>query len=283
MSPLTCKTTTPWYADDSYHLSSSKCKATALQILQTGLGSVEQWMTGSGLKVNLEKTELVIFHRFDSSLGQVKMGQNTITSKHQMNVLGIVFDNRLSWSNHVDKALTEAKKAIHPVKVIRKFFNEEELVKLITGLVYSRLYYGCQVCLIPTLKASLLNRLYSMSGCILRLINSNPSYKDLHKMYNRSTPYIFALYQTALNFYDLVHNKLPNADYVKLDQNTMTDRRNVKFIFIRSNNYKVGLNSIVNRLRSVSNLIDKTWIDMPRNSFKVLCKTNIIKNKLLEM
>jgi len=56
----------------------------------------------------------------------------------------------------------------------------------------------------------------------------------------------------------------------------------VKYLtFVRSNNYRQGFNSISNRLRSVSNMIEMSWPTLARETFKLKCKINIIQAGLL--
>ena len=51
------------YANDSYLIRSSKNKELAPQRLQFQVQKVQKWLTSSGLKVNVEKTEIVFFHK----------------------------------------------------------------------------------------------------------------------------------------------------------------------------------------------------------------------------
>ena len=51
--------------------------------------------------------------------------------------------------------------------------------------------------------------------------------------------------------------------------NTLTNRRNNKFVFATSNHCKIGLNIPSNRFRSVSNMIEKEWMDIEKDSFKL--------------
>jgi len=48
--------------------------------MQEKIRIAEKWMSGSGLKVNLKKTEMVIFHRMDTSKGSITVGGNKISS-----------------------------------------------------------------------------------------------------------------------------------------------------------------------------------------------------------
>ena len=109
---------------------------------------------------------------------------------------------------------------------------------------------------------------FSHSPCLLEVFHA--------------TPCIFSLYQTCINFY----NVMKSEDNVSEEKtrtllNIMQANRNEYFVFIRQNTYKCGLNSVSNRLRSVSNIIKKDWLLVDRNLFKTLCKKNVIQAQLL--
>ena len=73
---------------------------------------------------------------------------------------------------------------------------------------------------------------------------------------------------------------LMNPEIEFVTANTLTDRRNRKFVFITSNNCKIDLNIPSNRFRSVSNMIEKEWMDIEKDSFKLRAKINIIQKGL---
>ena len=62
--------------------------------------------------------------------------------------------------------------------------------------------------------------------------------------------------------------------------NTLTDRRNMRIVFTTSNLCRIGLNNPSNRLRSVSNMIEKGWLELGKESFKLKAKIHIIQNGL---
>ena len=239
-------------------------------------------MADSGLKVNLEKTEVCIFHRMDSSQATLKLGNVDVESQHQIRVLGVIMDNRLSWDQQINKVITDSRKSLQAVKLVRKYFNTEESIKLVTSLVFSRLYYASEAWLLPTLKEKLFNLLHSQSGKILKVVDKDLSYRQLHKQYNRATPRIFALYQTCVNFFNVMKSEDSVSDErAKVMLNIMQANRNEYFVFIRQNKYKCGLNNVSNRLRSVTNMIKKDWMLVDRNLFKTHCKKNVIQAQLL--
>jgi hypothetical protein len=280
--PLLETATCPAYADDSYYCGFAKSKAQAQEMLQDKINKAVEWITGSGLKVNIEKTEVCFFHRMDTSKATLIIKNVRVESRHQIGCLGIIFDNRMSWDKQVDKAILDSRRSLQAVKTIRRFFSEEEAIKLVTSMVFSRLYYASEAWLLPTLKERLFNKLHSQSGKILKIVDKDISYAQLHKKYNRATPRIFSLYQTCINYYKIIRMQgyMPD-EKGKAFLNTMQSVRNHLLVFIRQNAYKCGLNNMSNRLRSVTNMIMKDWLLVEKNAFKTLCKKHIIQNQLL--
>ena len=50
-----------------------------------------------------------------------------ITSKPQVNVLGVLFDSKLTWSKHIANQINKSNKALHTIKMNQKYFNQEEI------------------------------------------------------------------------------------------------------------------------------------------------------------
>ena len=276
ISPLVKEKKFTAYADDNYQVAINKCKKEALKELQAKVIEAEHWMSGSGLKVNIGKTEVVVFHRYETGQCGITVSGTVIKSKPSMKILGIVFDSRLTWGEHVDHAICNSRRALHAMRTVRRFFTDTEMLRLLTANVFSKLYYGSAVWLLPNLKELFFGRLLSHSGRILKIVDHNYSYRILHKKFNRATPRIFSLYQTAVNLYTA--SKSPSSN--ELVTVTLNDRRNERLTFVRNNRFKVGLNLVANRLRSVSNVIDKKWLSLNMETFKLRCKIRIIQDSL---
>ncbi len=166
-------------------------------------------------------------------------------SKQSLNILGIQFDNRLTWETYVEMAIKKSRSSLHAMRSLRKYFTDEEMVRLITANVYSVLYYESLVWLLPNLKERLYQKLFSHLGQLLKIVDKNESFLALHKKFCRSTPKFFALYQTAVNLYQMVNDE--NVEFTNSLQTVqLTDRRNIWMSFVRNNKFKVGLNLLCN-------------------------------------
>ncbi len=175
----------------------------------------------------------------------------------------------------------ETRRSLQGLKIIKKHFNEQETLTLVTSLCFSKLYYGSQVWLLPMLQESLYKKLFSQSGQCLSTCNRELSYINLHKKYLRATPRLFSLYQTAVNYYEAMTERVYTVEIPDIRANTLADRRNVMLTFVRSNKYKVGLNILSNRLRAISNIIPKNCFAHSKDQFKMFCKINLIQSGLL--
>ena len=102
-------------------------------------------MKMSGLKINISKTELCVFHRRNLVQVTIELDGTEIKSTRTMNVLGILFDSTMKWNDHVNKAINESNSSLYAIKLIRKYFSQDEVRNLLTALYYSKLYYGSEI------------------------------------------------------------------------------------------------------------------------------------------
>ena len=48
-----------------------------------------------------------------------------------MNVLGVIFDTKLNWQLHIANALTKARKALFALRLLKRFFTNDEMRTLL--------------------------------------------------------------------------------------------------------------------------------------------------------
>ena len=161
------------FADDNYIIERNNNKKIALEELGRRLEKIIKWLKDSGLKVNESKTELCIFHRKNNTEGTLTVDNIVVTSKNEMNVLGLTFDSRLSWAPQVSRAIKSANTSLQAVRMIKKYFTTLEITQLLTSNFYSRLYYGSEIWQIPKLNANCKKQLLTPSANALRLCDKN--------------------------------------------------------------------------------------------------------------
>jgi exonuclease III len=272
------------YADDNYNISSGATEELSLSGCVRESEKMITWMNKSGLCINTSKTEICTFHDKDVRIKEIELNGATLVVKSEIKVLGLIFDTKLNWTQQVGKAITNANKAKQAIKIISRYFNSEELLKLATAYFYSRLYYGAKVWLISTLNGCLKKKIWQASSRMLIVITKNfevaHSYMELHRKYLRATPEMWSNYSTACAMYNLICKQTPDCIVPISMSNVLHSSRQRNFTFTRSNSKKIGFNCLSNRLQLVSRRINFSWQEMSFETFKCACKKVFINEPL---
>ena len=274
---LTC------YADDGFGVVSSVDKSVLVTKIESKLGNIEKWLSMSGMKVNEAKTCLCLFYHKDTTPIEITLNNVKIKSETKINVLGVIFDQKLQWSDHVAYCISKSNKALLAMKLIKRYFNTNELLQLITSNFYSVLYYNCEIWQIPSLKTNLKRKLLTASAKAIKMClnydTSNISYENMHKIVHRSTPENFLLYKHALALYKLYWSDDPTFEFCALNNNSIFTSRQVVFITSKDNKRRVGINALANRLYPLNNRIPLMQLNKGMNSYKIFCKNEFLKTQ----
>ena len=280
VSPLLDLTDITLFADDNYVLVWNKCKSVLKAIMEDKLIVITNWLSQSGLKVNEGKTELCLFHRKDQPLMSINFNNCNLTSKTNMNVLGVSFDSKLNWQIQVQNVITKAKKNLHAINLIKKHFKKYEILQLLTANYYSVLYYNSEIWHIPSLSHQLKKNLMSASANPLKLCTKyveNTSFLTLHAINKRATPDSMIKYKTSLQLYKLYNDTTSSLEWQHLFFIQNFNDRNQKANFFDASKYKIGKNLITNRLTVINNQIPLDWLNLTPISYKLKCKDLFLK------
>ena len=170
---------------------------------------------------------------------------------------------------------------MYAIKRIAKFFNKEERTMLITSLFYSKLYYGSEVWHLPGRTETQNKMLKFASANALRIITNEitifHTHTEIHKMTNRALPDQIIKYKHALMMYKLFRQCVPDEEFINLNFQANLNQRIVHHNFIRSQNFNVGQNILLNRLCSLNNTIPQSWTNESYLSHKLKCKNLFLK------
>ena len=238
------------------------------------------WLRKSGMKINESKTCLCLFYNKDTTPIEIILNGVIIRSSKTINVLGVIFDQKLQWTEQIAHCTANSSKALTAIKMIKKIFNTKELLQLITANFYSILYYNAEIWLLQSLKSNLKQKLLSSSAkaiqvCI-KFCTRDVSFVDLHNTYNRATPEKFLLYKHAITLFKLMNDPTFTTEWVALNFNQIFTSRQSRFLATKANNRKVGLNALANRVYILNNRIPLDWFNMSFATFKVHCKKEFI-------
>ncbi len=164
-----------FYADDTQlYLSFRPDDPTVAPRISGCLTDISAWMKENHLQLNLAKTELLVFpatptlqHDFT-----IQLGSSTITPSASVRNLGVIFDDQLTFKEHIAKTARSCRFALHNIRKIRPFLTEHAAQLLVQALVISRLDY-CNA-LLAGLPSNTIKPLQMVQNAAARLVFNEP-------------------------------------------------------------------------------------------------------------
>ena len=181
------------YADDtqvylSFRPRDSVEQDNALHRLEACLASIGSWMEENLLKLNGEKTEVMLFttrhfqHLHDVP---VTIGDAVITPSESVKNLGVVFDRTMSMEKQVSSVCRSCYAHLRNIGQIRRSLNKDATRSLVRSMVTSRLDY-CNV-LLCAATISTTKKLQLVQNTAARIVTRTklsehitPVLRDLH-------------------------------------------------------------------------------------------------------
>jgi hypothetical protein len=160
------------YADDSQiYLPIKPREPPLLTNLQLCVQDVQKWMSDNYLKLNSDKTELLVLSTPNLSsyrISSLMLCDSVIESNPTVRNLGVIFDQTLSLHAHISDICKKANFQLWRIKQIRKNISEECAKTLVQSSVMSLLDY-CNALLFG-LPAAEISRLQMVQNCAARII-----------------------------------------------------------------------------------------------------------------
>ena len=139
------------YADDhslrhTFNPNSSVDESQCVRDLQISVQDIAKWMTSMQLKLNCDKTELILFGSRQQLLKcktrEMELDGNLISMSQYVRYLGGGLDSTLSFKKHINKAAGVAMANFFRIRGIRKYLNRDACQTLLLGLCISHLDYA---------------------------------------------------------------------------------------------------------------------------------------------
>ena len=269
------------FADDNFCLEWNTDLPKLIVDMEKKLEMISKWLRGSGLIVNESKTEVCLFHKKDQPSVNIKVENSIIKSKKLMNVLGVIFDSKLTWNDHIAHCISKSKKALFAIRLLKKYFTFNEIRTLLDSNFYSVLYYNSVIWMTPELNSALKQNLLSISANAIRSCylygHNEMSFEKLHAKAKKCMPSQIMLYQASLKLRRILNmEQLSFESITVLNQMTCT-RRQTMFELLRDNNSKIGMNTTANKMYCISGRISLLSLNYGFVHFKKLMKINFLK------
>lgn len=110
---ITTEATFIIYADDTSIFIQSKDPHELFQIANATLDNLNIWSAANSLKINTTKTKAVVFTPSQKRLYyqfRVRIGLNNIEVVSEIKTLGVIFNQNMSWTSHVNRVLSSLAK-----------------------------------------------------------------------------------------------------------------------------------------------------------------------------
>ena len=118
---------------------------TCRHIWTQALSSLDLWFRANSLKVNPDKTQLIVFGSRQNLRNVppfgMKFRERTIQPVLEVKNLGVIFDRHLSWDAHTQEITRKCFGILIGLSHIRHYLPAEILPTIVTALVLSRVRY----------------------------------------------------------------------------------------------------------------------------------------------
>ena len=118
-----------------------------IRMLQDGYSIINNFLSGNFLKLNPDKSELMligkphIVSQIKKSVQSIKLGSANITFSNSVKNLGVTFDESLSFKKHISEISKTSLYKLRNLRLIRDHFSKQNFEILIHAFITTRLDY----------------------------------------------------------------------------------------------------------------------------------------------
>ena len=182
-----------FFADDTQLVNSFSPKpdivARVVENLENCCSKIKEWMLFNRLKLNDDKTEVILFgseeKRNSANLHSIKVGDSDINIVKDVRNLGLYLDSNLSMSTHVNFIIKSCYYHLRRLGQIRKLLTRDAANAIAVSTIISRLDY-CNSCLWG-INSKEIDKLQKIQNSAARIVSGvkkfdhiSPILKELH-------------------------------------------------------------------------------------------------------
>ena len=128
------------FADDTYITTTGNSLTQVINFVNSDLSYISEWLLANKLSLNITKTEHMFIGSDDmlnkiSDAVAVHFGNNPIKRVHKSKSLGIIIDERLSWTDHIDVLSRKVSSAIGGLRQARPFVDLKTAKTIYNSLI----------------------------------------------------------------------------------------------------------------------------------------------------
>ena len=135
------------FADDTTVIIEGQNYNNLILTLNTELNKLDVWLQANKLTLNTDKTHYMVFHRarIKSKTEKISIRNNAKDKVKSTKFLGVIIDDKLKWTEHIQYIKNKISKSIGILIKIRPYLDKVTLRNLYFTFVYPYLIYCVEV------------------------------------------------------------------------------------------------------------------------------------------
>jgi ribonuclease HI len=175
-----------WHSPDFRRINRDFTINKTKETIQKNVDEVIKYMKENGFQLAAEKTVFVVFtnNRLEIENYSIDVEGHKISPSKSVKYLGVIFDCKLTWKEHIEYLLSKTNSVWNLIKLIKHepgLGHPKTLTNLVRALVRSRLSYGQEA--FYSAAPSLLKRLESRESHFLKIALGIAKHADPLLMY----------------------------------------------------------------------------------------------------
>ena len=125
-----------------FESTSSEWRDRSIETIQSCVNDISKWMTANKLKLNKDKTEVIVIssqHRPRPQLDTLTFGSESVFSTNAARHIGVTKDDKINFEKQVASICKSSFYHVRNTARIRRFLSEESTKALVRAFVTCRL------------------------------------------------------------------------------------------------------------------------------------------------
>ena len=207
------------YADDNTPFSSAPTIPRVIECLELDARNLLNWIKYNGLKANPDKFHLLLSEQ-DETLS-MKIDNIEVANSSSQKLLGIKFDNKLTFKVHVTDLCTKASQKLHALSRISIYMTQQQRKNIMKTFILSQFGYCPLVWMFHS--RNLNNRINKIHEKALRVVYQDHSstFENLLKMDDSYTIHERNIQTLAIELYKVAYGIAPKIMRLVFPTKTM--------------------------------------------------------------
>ena len=135
------------FADDTSVFIEGTSYDKVIDIVNKELDRINIWLRANKLTINIKKTHYMMFHRtrIKHKLRNITICGTNVSYTKNTKFLGVIIDNKLRWSDHINYIKNKIAKSIGIINKTRNFLSKNTLTNLYYTFIYPYLIYCTEI------------------------------------------------------------------------------------------------------------------------------------------